>query len=62
MSQQYSNELTPDVLACQDVSPFSPAQLAEMSEEARALIEEQKAFCRAHPVSAIFRIATRTAA
>ena len=38
MEQQYTNELTPDVLACQDVSPFSPEQLAEMSDEARALI------------------------
>ncbi|MBC0856774.1 PAAR domain-containing protein [Pantoea stewartii] len=58
MEQQYTNELTPDVLACQDVSPFSPEQLAEMSDEARALIEEQKVFCRSHPVNAIFRIAT----
>lgn len=58
MSRQYSNELTPDVLACQDVSPFSPAQPAEMSDDARALIEEQKVFCRARPVSAISRIAT----
>ncbi len=28
-----------------------------MTDEARELIEEQKAFCRAHPVTAIYRLA-----
>ncbi|EAW1319158.1 hypothetical protein AHX51_11360 [Salmonella enterica subsp. diarizonae] len=38
MSQQYTNELIPDVLTCQDISPFRTEQLAEISDEARALI------------------------
>ncbi|HDJ1442316.1 TPA: hypothetical protein PPN70_004781 [Serratia rubidaea] len=57
MSQQYTNELTPEILDGMDHSPFTSEQLAEMSGEARALIEEQEAFCRVHPVTAIYRIA-----
>ncbi|VEI21322.1 Uncharacterised protein [Serratia plymuthica] len=53
----YTNELTPDVLACQDKSPFSAEELATMGAEARHLVEEQQRFCREHPVTAIFRIA-----
>lgn len=29
----YTNELTPDVLACQDKSPFSAEQFGEMANE-----------------------------
>lgn len=58
MLQQYTNERTPDVLVCQNVSPFRPEQLAEMGGDARALIKEQKTVCRQHPVTAIYRIAT----
>lgn len=57
MEKQYTNELTPEILAGMDQSPFTPEQLAAMSDEARALIEEQEAFCRAHPVTAIYRLA-----
>lgn len=57
MDTQYTNELTPAILAGMDISPFTAEQLAAMTAEARELIEEQKAFCRAHPVTAIYRIA-----
>ena len=57
MNTQYTNELTPAILAGMDISPFTAEQLAAMTDEARELIEEQKAFCRAHPVTAIYRLA-----
>lgn len=57
MDTQYTNELTPAILAGMDISPFTAEQLAAMTDEARELIEEQKAFCRAHPVTAIYRLA-----
>lgn len=53
MEKQYTNELTAEILAGMDQSPFTPEQLAAMSDEARALIEEQEAFCHAHPVTTI---------
>lgn len=57
MSHQYTNELTPEILSEIEQFPFTPEQLADMSDEARSLIEEQKAFNRAHPMTAIYRIA-----
>ncbi|CNI60273.1 Uncharacterised protein [Yersinia pekkanenii] len=57
MDTQYTNALTPDILAGMDISPFTAEQLAAMTEEARDLIDAQKAFCRAHPVTAIYRLA-----
>lgn len=58
MNMQYTNELTPALLAEMDKSPFSPEQLANMNEEARAVIEEQVTYTHQHPVNAIWRIAT----
>lgn len=57
MDTQYTNALTPDILAGMDISPFTAEQLAAMTDEARDLIEAQKAFCHAHPVTAIYRLA-----
>ncbi|MDU4417312.1 MAG: hypothetical protein E7I60_09555 [Veillonella parvula] len=57
MEKQYTNELTAEILAGMDQSPFTPEQLAAMNDEARALIEEQEAFCHAHPVTTIYRLA-----
>ena len=57
MTLQFTNELTPALLAAMDQSPFTAEQLAEMSSEARALVAEQAAFCRQHPVNAIYRLA-----
>lgn len=58
MGVQYTNELTPVVLAELAQSPFTAAQLAEMDAESRAIVAEQEAFNRQHPVNAIYRIAT----
>ena len=57
MSPQYTNELTPEILASIDNSPFTDEHLAGMSEEARIVIEEQRAFWQQHPVTAIYRLA-----
>jgi hypothetical protein len=57
MDKQFTNALTPEILSSLDKSPFTAAELAEMSEEARALIDEQIVFCQQHPVTAIYRIA-----
>lgn len=57
MTLQFTNELTPALLAAMDQSLFTAEQLAEMSSEARALVAEQAAFCRQHPVNAIYRLA-----
>lgn len=57
MDSQYNNELTPELLATMDQSPFTAEQLAGMNDETRALIAEQQEYCRQHPVNAIYRIA-----
>lgn len=57
MDRQYNNELTPEVLATMDQSPFTAEQLAGMNDETRALIFDQQEYCRQHPVNAIYRIA-----
>ncbi|BEM75207.1 hypothetical protein SME36J_46300 [Serratia marcescens] len=53
MTQQYTNELTPELAASLARPPFS----AEMSDGARHTVEAQEAFMREHPVVAIYRIA-----
>lgn len=57
MDGQYSNEITPALRATMNQSPFTAEQLAAMNDDARAIIEAQKAFCIRHPVTAIYRIA-----
>lgn len=51
MSPQYTDDPSPEILATMVQSPFTSEQLAEISDE------EQEAFCRAHPVTAIYRLA-----
>lgn len=58
MHRQYTNELTPELLATMDQPPFTAEELAEMDEGVRSLIAEQEAFCRQHPVIAVYRLAT----
>lgn len=55
MDNQYTNELTPEILAEMDRSAFTSEQLAEMDDEARKLITEQDEYLRQHPVTAIWR-------
>ncbi|WP_208527917.1 hypothetical protein [Lelliottia nimipressuralis] len=56
--KQYTNELTPEMLAAFDESPFTAEQLAAMNDESRSLIEKQNAYNLAHPVTAAYLIAT----
>lgn len=58
MDTQYSNALTPDILAGMDKSPFSSIDIATMSDEARELVREQEEYLRQHPVTALWRQAT----
>ncbi|WP_373225793.1 PAAR domain-containing protein [Enterobacter cloacae complex sp. ESBL7] len=57
MDRQYNNELTPELLATMDQSPFTPEQLVAMNDEARRIIDGQQDYRRQHPVNAIYRIA-----
>ncbi|EMH4164258.1 hypothetical protein RJ498_003568 [Pluralibacter gergoviae] len=57
MDGQYSNQITPVLLATLEQSPYTPEQLAAMNDDVRATIEAQKAFCAQHPVTAVYRIA-----
>jgi hypothetical protein len=57
MSQQYTNELTPELAASMARPPFSAEKKAAMSEGAHQAVEEQEVFMREHPVVAIYRIA-----
>ncbi len=55
--QQYTNELTPEILTGLNQSPFTPEQLAVIDNEVLRQIEEQQVFCSAHPITSIYRIA-----
>jgi hypothetical protein len=55
MDRQYTNELTPEILAKMDCSPFTAEQLTEMNDEARAVVREQDEYLRQHPTIAIWR-------
>lgn len=56
--KQYTNELTTEMLATFDQTPFTAEQLAEMNQEARNLIAERNAYNLTHPVTAAYLIAT----
>lgn len=54
----FTNELTPEVLDSLDVSPFTEEQIAQFSEEAQAIISQQRAYLETHRPCAIYRTAT----
>ncbi|EQA1622783.1 hypothetical protein V5K00_RS11640 [Enterobacter asburiae] len=56
--KQYTNELTPEMLAAFDESPFTAEQLAAMNDESRSIIEKQNTYNLAHPVTAAYLIVT----
>ncbi len=58
--KQYTNELTAEMLAAFDQSPFTAEQLAEMNEEACNLIAERNAYNLVHPVTTAYLIATES--
>ena len=58
MNQQYSNEITPEIKAELETSPFTAEEIAAMDDDARTIIAEGRELERKHPVNAIWRIAT----
>ncbi|CAM7202528.1 hypothetical protein [Klebsiella michiganensis] len=56
--KRYTNELTAEMLASFDQSPFTAEQLAKMDEGSQALIAERNAYNLTHPVTAAYLIAT----
>ena len=56
--QLFTNEVSPEFLRMLDASPFTDQQLAELSEEAAFCVQQQQAYCDAHPPVAIYRLAT----
>lgn len=57
MTQQYTNAMTAEEVETMAQSPFTAEQLAGMSDEARAVIEEQEEYLRQHPVTHVYRLA-----
>ncbi|WP_314417874.1 hypothetical protein [Pseudescherichia vulneris] len=55
--QQFTNELTPEILASFDKPAFSNEQLAGMSEEWQKFLSKQQSDLKQHPVIEIYRIA-----
>lgn len=54
----YTNELSPEVLSRLDISPFTEEELAQFSEEARAVVLLQRAYVETYRPCAIYRFAT----
>ena len=57
MDRQYTNELTPELLATREQSPFTVEQLFRMNDEMRSLISDQQEYCCQHPINAKYLIA-----
>ncbi|MCK7357177.1 hypothetical protein L8O13_08150 [Enterobacter roggenkampii] len=55
--QQYTNELTPEILASFDKPAFRNEQLSGMTEEWQELLAKQQADLKQHPVIEFYRIA-----
>jgi hypothetical protein len=56
--KSYTNEVSQEVLRTLDASPFTDQQLAKFGEEAALCVQQQNAYCNAHPPVAIYRLAT----
>ncbi len=54
----YTNEVSPEFLRTLDKSPFTEQQLAGFNEQALAVVHENRAYAKAHPPIAIYRVAT----
>lgn len=57
MSKQYTNDLTPELLADLNKPFHTPEHLATLPEEAQKIILENQEYERLHPVNAIYRFA-----
>ncbi|HHA1888831.1 hypothetical protein ABKV35_18765 [Enterobacter kobei] len=56
--KQYNNDLTAEILASFNKPTFTPEQIADMADSAKAVIAEQEEINRLHPVNKIYRFAT----
>ena len=54
----YTNETSLELLSNLDNSSFTQQQLADLNEQALAMINQQQAYKKSHPPSAIYRVAT----
>jgi transcription elongation factor len=54
----YTNEATPELLLRMDKAVFTDEQIAEFDVESQAMIRQQQEYCKAHPVTGIYRLAT----
>ena len=54
----YTNEVSPEFLRTLDKSHFTEQQLAGFSEQALAVVNDRQAYAKAHPVIAVYRVAT----
>ncbi|MDD1966834.1 hypothetical protein NPS29_16020 [Pseudomonas putida] len=54
----YTNEATPELLLRMDQAVFTDEQIAEFDVESQAMIRQQQEYCKAHPVTGIYRLAT----
>jgi hypothetical protein len=53
-----TNEVSPEFLRRLDDSPFTEEQLAGFDDKVSAIIQRQRAYAKAHPPRAIYRVAT----
>lgn len=54
----YTNEVSPERLRALDNSIFTEQQLATFSEQVLAIVTKNRAYAKAHPPIAIYRVAT----
>ena len=54
----YTNEVSPERLRALDNSIFTEQQLAIFSEQVLAIVNKNRAYAKAHPPIAIYRVAT----
>ena len=55
----YTNELSAEVLRTLDKSSFTDQQLVGLNEQGLAIVNQQQAYTKSHPLIAIYRVATK---
>ncbi|MFP3518602.1 hypothetical protein SB766_20690 [Pseudomonas sp. SIMBA_077] len=55
----HTNEASPEFLRTLDTSPFTEQQLAGFNDQALAVVNDSKAYVKAHPAIAVYRVATQ---
>ena len=54
----YTNQVSPEFLRTLDKSHFTEQQLAGFSEQALAVVNDRQTYAKAHPIIAVYRVAT----